>query len=672
MRDWQELKYTNTFKDLVDKFNLNRDSSEFLDKMTGTILSNGVLFSGRETIDGMLLRPLKPVELSGVVQSNTIFDNFILYFRDTNNLKELNKFPVDLLSYADGKPHFLYIKEDLSYRISDYMFGAADEILLVRFVINTDSTWNQIYIMAQRAGTPMYNAAGEFYDIDGIYIKSPEGLELSHTSGTVKRSGIDFTDKVSPDISQFYNLASEKVPLRYVNTANEIDYTEEKTYEVQTNKYMIYNMNKSLKIKAEEYISNIQNLYYMIDTRSKTAANELHESIVVGGELSDLTQIVKAFTDSIDTIYTEVDKLYNLLGDSVLSSVRRAALKDNKDLEVAYMNQYLKGNAISTITETQVTAIKNFPAFIYNIDSTICNKPLADALQEVQDGLNEIVFDVGEIKPVPTGKFTIQRILWDIYEQTLICQYGNKIYDNLNEAIEGTGLLDYPAPFGKTIYIPLAIMIIKSGITSINDDVETVIIDRRWIEVDQEQSGYADYVARAKADKALNQIINIMNGTTIVPRSSKADSLKATINGQTEYKDGDYFLNYDNLNNKIIVVNNLNSSSYNSKEALSAYQGKVLNDAKLSLSGGTMTGDINSMNIIPKANTAYNLGASNLMWNYGYFKDVLISNDIYHSNINQKYIYSNGNSVREIRAMSRDTADGIWNSLPTNTLVFCW
>ena len=672
MRDWQELKYTNTFKDLVDKFNLNRDSSEFLDKMTGTILSNGVLFSGRETIDGMLLRPLKPVELSGVVQSNTIFDNFILYFRDTNNLKELNKFPVDLLSYADGKPHFLYIKEDLSYRISDYMFGAADEILLVRFVINTDSTWNQIYIMAQRAGTPMYNAAGEFYDIDGIYIKSPEGLELSYTSGTVKRSGIDFTDKVSPDISQFYNLASEKVPLRYVNTANEIDYTEEKTYEVQTNKYMIYNMNKSLKIKAEEYISNIQNLYYMIDTRSKTAANELHESIVVDGELSDLTQIVKAFTDSIDTIYAEVDKLYNLLGDSVLSSVRRAALKDNKDLEVAYMNQYLKGNAISTITETQVTAIKNFPAFIYNIDSTICNKPLADALQEVQDGLNEIVFDVGEIKPVPTGKFTIQRILWDIYEQTLICQYGNKIYDNLNEAIEGTGLLDYPAPFGKTIYIPLAIMIIKSGITSINDDVETVIIDRRWIEVDQEQSGYADYVARAKADKALNQIINIMNGTTIVPRSSKADSLKATIDGQTEYKDGDYFLNYDNLNNKIIVVNNLNSSSYNSKEALSAYQGKVLNDAKLSLSGGTMTGDINSMNIIPKANTDYNLGASNLMWNYGYFKDVLISNDIYHSNINQKYIYSNGNSVREIRAMSKDTADGIWNSLPTNTLVFCW
>ena len=132
-------------------------------------------------------------------------------------------FPIDLLSYANGKPQFLYIKEDLTYRVSDYMFGHADEILLARFVINTNSTWNQLYIIAQRAGTPMYNAADEFYEVEGMYIKSPGGLELSQTSGTVKRSGIDFTDKVSPDIAQFYNLASERVPLRYINNLNEVD-----------------------------------------------------------------------------------------------------------------------------------------------------------------------------------------------------------------------------------------------------------------------------------------------------------------------------------------------------------------------------------------------------------------------------------------------------------------
>ena len=544
MKNWEQLKYNDTFKELVDKFNINSDNSSFIDNMTGTILSNGVLYQGKETVDSKLIRPLEKVDVSGVVQSNTILDNFILYYRDTNKLVSLDMFPIDLLSYANGKPQFLYIKEDLTYRVSDYMFGHADEILLARFVINTNSTWNQLYIIAQRAGTPMYNAADEFYDVEGMYIKSPGGLQLSQTSGTVKRSGIDFTDKVSPDIAQFYNLASERVPLRYINNLNEVDYTKNSTYNVESDKYMIYNMNKKLKIEAEDYIRLIQNLYYGIKEYSYNTAQELHDSIVAGGDLEDLQQIIKVYTSYIDIIYTEVDKLYDLLGNEVLNTVRRAALLENKNLIYNYINLYLSDSAISTsITETQVTAIKNIPAYIININLSICPNPLDNTLQEIQDGLNNISFDAGEIKPVPAGKFTIQRILWDVYEKTLICQYGNTIYNSFNEAVEGTGLVEYPAPFGKTIYIPLAIMIIKSGITSVNDDSETIIIDRRWTIVDQEMSSYADYVARAKVDKALNQIQQILNGDLVVQKTR-------TLYSSVGYKDGDYYLNYDNLTNK--------------------------------------------------------------------------------------------------------------------------
>lgn len=672
MRDWQSLHYTNTFKEMVDKFNQNSDSSAFIDGMMGTILCNGVLFEGNETVEGMMIQPLKPINLTGVVSSDTIFDNFTLYYRDTNKLVKLNKFPIDLLSYANGKPQFLYIKQDLTYRISDYMFGGADEVLLARFVINTDSTWNQMYIMAQRAGTPMYSAADEFYSIDGMYVKSPGKLELSQTSGTVKRSGIDFTDKVSPDIYQFYNLASERIPIRYINNFNEIDYTQERTYSLQTDKYMIYNMNKQLKISAEELIRIIQNMYYEIEEHSTEVSVELHDAIIAAGDLSDLTQIVNAYVSYINNIYSEVDVLYSLLGDTTLSTVRRAALLDNKNLVSAYLNQYLRGSAISTtITETQVTAIKNMPAYIVSINSSICSKPLDAALQEVQDGLNQITYNAGSINSVPSGKFTIQRILWDIYEQTLIVQYGDKIYNSFNEAIEGTGVLDYPAPFGKTIYIPLAILVLKSGITVLNDDAESIIIDRRWIEVDQEMTGYADYVARAKADKALNQIINILNGTTPVP---KADSLKCTIGGATSYKDGDYYLNYDNLNNKVSVINNLTSSSYDAKQALAAYQGYVLNQNKLNLSGGTMTGDINSTNLIPKASNTYSLGTSSNYWAETYLRNATISGQLYKGNTNNRFIYSGGgsSSVYDIRAMAKSTADGSWSSLPNGTLVFCW
>lgn len=665
MRNWKSLISTNTFQELINKFNDNSESSKFIDDMVGTILCNGILFNGNETIDGKIIRPLTKVDLSGTVNSNTVLDNFVLYFRDTNKLVNLDQFPVDLLSYADGKPHFLYIQQNLDYRISDYMFGRADEILIGRFVINENNTWNQFYIMAQRAGTPMYNAADEFYTIDGLFVKSPKGLELSQTSGTVKRSGIDFTDKVSPDISQFYSLASERVPIRYVNVYNEVDYTKDPTYDLEPNKYMIYNMNKNLKIDAEEQIAKIQNLYYMIDTHSDEVANELHQAIIAGGDLSDLTQIVEMYTDYIDVIYNQVDVLYDILGNDTLSSVRRAGLLENKNAKISYMNAYLVGSAISTeITEVQVKAIKDFSNYILPNDLTICNIPLADMLQEVQNDLNKITFDVGQILPVPSGKFTIQRILWDVYENTLICQYGNKIYDTFNDAIQGTGLLDFPAPFGKTIYIPLSITVIKSGITDINSDPETIIIDRRWIEVDQENSGYADYIARAKADKALSQIANILNGNTPVP---KADSLKHTdSDGNTVYDDGDYFLNYDNLRNSIITINNLNSQSYNKKEALSAYQGYILDQNKVSKSGDTMMGTLNSADIIPKTDKLYNLGSASNNW------ESIFADNIYKNDLANNYIYCTGGSILDIRAMSKTTANTIWASLPNKTLVFCW
>lgn len=738
MRDWKRLGYTNTFKEMVDLFNMNTESAEFLDSMTGTILCNGVLYEGKETVEGMLVRPLVAVEVSGVVQSDTIFDNFTLYFRDTNKLVKLDMFPVDLLNYANGKPQFLYVKEDLTYRVSDYMFGAADEVLLARFIINTNSTWNQLYIIAQRAGTPMYNAADEFYNVEGMFIKSPGGLELSQTSGTVKRSGIDFTDKVSPDIRQFYNLATERLPLRYINNLNEVDYTKAPTYNIEHNKYMEYNMDKKLKIDCEEQIRIIQNLYYGIQNYSNAVAQELHDSIVSGGDINDLRQIVLAYRDYIDIIYNNVNNLYNYLGNPVLQSVRRAGLKDNKDLIYAYINRYLGDSVISTnISEVQVTAIRTIPSYILNIDLVTCPNPLENVLQEVQDGLNSLSFNAGEIKAVPSGKFTVQRILWDIYENVLVVQYGNKVYNNFNEAIEGTGLMEYPAPFGKTIYIPMAIMVVKSGITSINDDSESIIIDRRWIEVDQEQSQYADYIARARADKALTQIDQILTGILAV---AKANTLKCTINGTTQYKDGDYFLNYDNLLNRVLVINNL-TSSYNAKHALSAYQGKVLKDRQddivdgtitvaragtlkytntsgtsvyangdyflnynnftnkpyvptvinnldstdtanalsanqgrvlnnkfasyLPLAGGTMTGTINSLGIVPTQDNKNGLGTADRRYSQLYAVNAYRATNV-------PYTYSSDNTVLSIVAGSKSNIDNSFGSLPNKTIAFCW
>lgn len=505
MRTWEYIDYTNTFKELVDKINKNSDSSDFMDRITGTILCNGVIYDGDETVDGQKIYPLEKVGVSGIVNSNTVFDNFKLYFRDQNIIIDLEQFPIDLLSYLDNKIHFLYIKSDLTYRVSDYMFGGADELLLARFVLNSDGTWNQLYIMAPRTGTPEYDAAEEFYDVNGLFVKSPGDLELSQTSGSVKRSGIDFADMLSPDYKKFYNLSTERVPLRYINIYNEIDYSQSTTYNVITDRYMTYNMNKKLKYTAEQKIQDIQNMYYGIVTKCNNVSNELNTAILSGGTLSDLTPIVTSFTDYIDSIYVQVDNLYNMLGDVTLSSVRRADLLTNKTDINDFMDTYLKGSAIETaITNVQVLAIVNIASYIKHLNTDVYALPLEDVLQEIQDDLNDISYNAGTINIVPNNKFTIQRILWDIYDGSLIMQYGDTVYDTFEDAIEGTSLLAYPAPWGKTIYIPLAIMVIKSGISSINDDNETIIIDRRNIYVDQESSDYADYVARARASKAIS------------------------------------------------------------------------------------------------------------------------------------------------------------------------
>ncbi len=640
MRDWQTLHSTNTFQEMVDLWNKNRDSSEFIDSMVGTILCNGVLFNGNETVEGKLIRPLEDVGLSGTVNSDTIFDNFNLYFRDNNVVVPVNNFPVDFLNYADGKLHFLYFKQDLTYRISDYMFGKADEVLIARFIINNNSTWRQMYIMAQRAGTPMYNAADEFYTVDGCYIKTPGGLNLSMTSGTVKRSGIDFTDRISPDIRSIYNIASEKLNIRYNNTANEIDYTQATRDTIITNKYMTYNMNKKLKIDAEKYIASIQNLYYLIEQKSNNVADELHTAIIAGGELEDLQQIVMGYTDFIDLIYSEVNRLYTLLGDPVLSSVDRTDLNTNKTQVDTYLSQNLKNKTV--ITEAQVQAIRTVPAYILPIDSTVTDNPLDSILKEIQDDLDGISFDLGVIKNVAAGKFTIQRILWDVYENTLIVQYGDKVYDTFPLAVEGTDLVEYPAPFGKTIYIPLAILIIKSGTTSISTDIESIIIDRRWIEVDQEMTAYTDYIARAQADKAREIADKLLNGDLA---AAKADSLKCTINGQIQYKNGDYYLDYDNLRDKPTVIDDLTHDSFNAKQPLSAYQGYLLNQNKVNRDGDDRKyGTLTANKIIPQTTKIYDLGSSDKYWRNVYANGVYVAGSTYSGYGLSRSMVSGGNS----------------------------
>ena len=54
-----------------------------------------------------------------------------------------------------------------------------------------------------------------------------------------------------------------------------------------------------------------------------------------------------------------------------------------------------------------------------------------------------------------------------------------------------------------------------------------------------------------------SQIDDIVSGITTVGHANKADTLKCTINNVVSYKNGEYFLDYGNLLNKVKVINDL-------------------------------------------------------------------------------------------------------------------
>lgn len=373
MKEWKRINASQTMGEFVDQTNNNAESGEFLDEVMGKMLYNGIFFNGLETVNRKTISPLESIDLSDTTTNNILLDNFKMYFKEGNEVVDMNLRTIDLSAseYNINEPLFLYFKKDLSYRVSNYMFGSSDELLFARFIIN-DNKFVSFYIVAQRAGTNAYNSAEEFYEVDGMSVKAPGGLGLSLAEGTVKRSGIDFTDKYSPDIYTFnYNAALAK-PIRYVSSENKVNYIDNTSLVVNPNQKLDYNTH------------------------------------------------------------------------------------------------------------------------------TLSN--------------------------VGAGYWTIQRVLWDVYEECFILQYGDTEYETFEAAAAGSSYVSYPAPFGKTMYIPLAVLVIKQGATDLTNSEQVRIVSRREIDVDSPINGIEDLVAQAKAENALAQIAE-----TNVHLNSVEDSLNTEI-----------------------------------------------------------------------------------------------------------------------------------------------
>lgn len=128
------------------------------------------------------------------------------------------------------------------------------------------------------------------------------------------------------------------------------------------------------------------------------------------------------------------------------------------------------------------------------------------------------------LSDVPSGKFTAQRILYDVYTNCLIMQYGDASYDSLSEAMTSINNLVYPFPYNTLMFIPLGIMFIQQGCTSTNDSTKCLLVQNTNTTVTQTDSAFfaEDAYARGRL-KAFQDQIDALS-TQVAAASSLVNS----------------------------------------------------------------------------------------------------------------------------------------------------
>ena len=132
-----------------------------------------------------------------------------------------------------------------------------------------------------------------------------------------------------------------------------------------------------------------------------------------------------------------------------------------------------------------------------------------------------LTYATSTLNNVPTGKFTAQRILFDVYTGCLIMQYGDSVYDTMELALSSIDNVSYPFPYNELMYIPLGIMFIKEGATDLSDPDECILVQHLNTTVTNTDSAFfaEDSYARGR----LNAIVNDLTAIQVLVQQTAND-----------------------------------------------------------------------------------------------------------------------------------------------------
>lgn len=105
-------------------------------------------------------------------------------------------------------------------------------------------------------------------------------------------------------------------------------------------------------------------------------------------------------------------------------------------------------------------------------------------------------------------QFSVQRILYDVYEDCLIMQYGDTAYPDLQTALTSINNVSYPFPYEELMYIPMGLMFIKGNCTDLSDPEQCILVQQLTTTIDASQSVFfaEDSYARGRITVIENSI----------------------------------------------------------------------------------------------------------------------------------------------------------------------
>lgn len=133
-------------------------------------------------------------------------------------------------------------------------------------------------------------------------------------------------------------------------------------------------------------------------------------------------------------------------------------------------------------------------------------------------------YETQALSNVDADKFSVQRILYDIFEDCLIIQYGDTMFPTMETALASVNNTSYPFPYDSLMYIPLGLMFIKGSCTDLSKVEDCVIVQHLNTTINPGDSAFfaSDEYARGRIKVLQNTCDDLQTRLTTAEGTLKA------------------------------------------------------------------------------------------------------------------------------------------------------